>query len=973
MQASDLVSLSQLLDQALDLPATEREPWLARLDAGQERWRETLRRLLAEHDHPKQTLDSLPSLAPLQEGRPDRPGERVGPYRLLRELGRGGMGVVWLAERADGAYQRQLALKLPRLSWEPTLDARLAHECEIAARLEHAHIARLYDAGRDAQGRPYLAMQYVEGLAIDRFCHEQALGQAEILRLFLVVVRAVAHAHGRLVVHGDLKPSNVLVTAQAQPFLLDFGIARLIGPLSVQTQMRQGLTPAYAAPEQLQGAALSVACDIYSLGLLLYQLLIGGLPWDSAPASLSSGQAGRGPAPLASQRARQLGKPAACSAALRGELDALLSKALAEQPQQRYGSADALADDVQRYLDRMPLAAMGSSRLYSLRKRVQRHAWGFGLTALALAALSASTWMAHTQAQRAEEAARRTGVVKDFLLDIFRINARDNPAKTELRALPAQALLERGAGLIEQKFASEPGLRAELHGVVGDIFLDMASPQLAAQHALLQRQTLAGMAAPMQDQAQAQLLLIHALLDAEQLQEGLTQARALLAQPGASPKQALQARLLAARSLLAQGKDGEAKVELDQAQAQLQGQPQAAPALQAELLRLQANRLNYLNNQFDQALPLYKQAIALLQSQSEDPGGRAASSFGIRADLVFSLINRHRWPEAKPLLEAALQSQRALGGANDLAAARLEANSLKWLYVTRQMPYAQAKQGIEDLRKLFDREPRSPPSLTLANLDYQLGSLLLEGGEMPRAYALLEASAKITQAQVEQAWGRYMIQLNLGQAAAHTGQHALATRLLAQALSQGQAVVGADSPWLADGYVAAAENLRMQARFDEAQALLSRVPPLQAVRGSEHPPQGPAQQIQLAGAHLALARGEAAQALQLLPAEDPKSDDLVMQDRRLLRGAALCLNRQPAQGLPLMLAQLERVSGELSPLHPGLADWRAKAGLCALAAGQRAQAQSLLSQAREALQSQQGLSPYYGQALAQLQQRLGLP
>lgn len=968
MHASDLVSLSQLLDQALDLPVVEREPWLARLNAEQERWRETLRRLLAEHDDPRQTLDSLPSLAPMQEGKPDRPGERVGPYRLLRELGRGGMGVVWLAERADGAYQRQLALKLPRLSWEPSLDARLAHECEMAARLEHAHIARLYDAGRDAQGRPYLAMQYVDGMPIDRFCQEQALGQAEILRLFLSVVRAVAHAHGRLVVHGDLKPSNVLVTAQAQPFLLDFGIARLIGPLSVQTQVRQGLTPAYAAPEQLQGAPLSVACDIYSLGLLLYQLLTGSLPWDSTAAGLSAGLQNRGPAPLASQRARQLGRP---SSWLRGELDALLSKALAEQPLQRYGSADALADDVQRYLDRMPLAAMGAGRLYGLRKRLQRHAWGFGLTALALAALSASAWMAHTQAQRAEEAARRTGVVKDFLLDIFRINARDNPAKTELRALPAQALLERGAGLIEQKFASEPGLRAELHGVVGDIFLDMASPQLAAQHALLQRQTLTGMGAPMADQAQAQLLLIHALIDAEQLQEGLNQARALLAQPGASPKQALQARLLAARSLLAQGQDAEAQKELAQAQTQMQSLPQAEPALQAELLRLQANRLNFLNNQFDQALPLYKQAIALLQSQSDDPSGRAASSFGIRADLVFSLINRHRWPEAKPLLEAALKNQRALGGANDLAAARLEANSLKWLYVTRQMPYGQAKQGIEDLRKLFDRDPRSPPSLTLANLDYQLGSLLLEGGEMPRAYALLNASAKITQGQVEQAWGRYMIQLNLGQAAAHTGQHVLATQMLAQAMSQGQRIVGANSPWLADGYVAAAENLRMQARFEEAQALLSRIPPLQAVRGSDRPLQGPAQQIQLAGAHLALARGEAAQALQLLPAEDPKSDDLVMQDRRLLRGAALCLSRQPAQGLPLMLAQLERSSSELSPLHPGLADWRAKAGLCALAAGQKLQAQSLLSQASEALQGQQGLSPYYAQSLAQLQQALG--
>ena len=209
-----------------------------------------------------------------------QPGALVGPYRLLRELGIGGMGAVWLAERADGTLKRQVALKLPRAAWSRGLAERMARERDILASLEHPHIARLYDAGTDAQGRPFLALEYVEGQPIDVYCHERALNIPARLQLLLQVAHAVAFAHSRLVIHRDLKPSNILVTADGQVRLLDFGIAKLMeGDRTQETQLTQlagrALTLDYASPEQIRGEPIGTASDVYSLGVVAYELLAG--------------------------------------------------------------------------------------------------------------------------------------------------------------------------------------------------------------------------------------------------------------------------------------------------------------------------------------------------------------------------------------------------------------------------------------------------------------------------------------------------------------------------------------------------------------------------------------------------------------------------------------------------------------------------------------------------------------------------
>src|SRR5882672_2598287 len=286
LAASELAQVSRLLDDALELDAADRERWLAALPAEHAMLVPVLRAMLARDADSDHVLDQAPRLREHNEeveGQAVQAGAQVGPYRLIREIGRGGMGTVWLAERADGTLKRQIALKLPRMAWVSGLAERMRRERDILAVLEHPNIARLYDAGVDTQGRPYLALEYVKGEPIDRYCRAHQLTLAQRLQLFLQVARAVAHAHARLIVHRDLKPSNILVAADGTVRLLDFGIAKLLegdtGPATDLTALvGRALTPDYASPEQIKGEPITVASDVYSLGVLLYELLTGERP-----------------------------------------------------------------------------------------------------------------------------------------------------------------------------------------------------------------------------------------------------------------------------------------------------------------------------------------------------------------------------------------------------------------------------------------------------------------------------------------------------------------------------------------------------------------------------------------------------------------------------------------------------------------------------------------------------------------------
>ena len=328
------------------------------------------------------------------------PGGVVGPYKLIRELGRGGMGEVWLAERADGSLKRPVALKLPILSLHNRAFAeRFSRERDILAQLTHPQIARLYDAGVTAAGQPYLALEYVEGEPITDYCDGKRLGLEQRLELFLGVLRAVQYAHTHLIVHRDLKPSNIMVNRDGQVRLLDFGIAKLlVDGVAHETELTQdggrALTPRYASPEQIAGGAVSTASDVYALGVVLYELLTGESP------HLRNGQThpmeARADVSRPSQAVRDKGKSRVptlnakkLAAALRGDLDTIVMRALRNQPGDRYPTADAFAQDIVWYLKGEPVLARPESRWYRARKLVLRNKAAVGASLLIAASLIA--------------------------------------------------------------------------------------------------------------------------------------------------------------------------------------------------------------------------------------------------------------------------------------------------------------------------------------------------------------------------------------------------------------------------------------------------------------------------------------------------------------------------------------------------------------------------------------------------------
>jgi serine/threonine-protein kinase len=420
--------------------------------------------------------------------------ERIGPWRLLRELGRGGMGVVWLAERADGQFEQRAALKLVKRGMDSdAVHTRFLRERQILARLQHPHIAHLIDGGIAADGRPWFAMEFVDGEPLLDWCAARRADLRLRLHLFADVCAAVQFAHGQLIVHRDIKPSNILVTAEGEAKLLDFGIAKLLDDSSagatVDAQQRP-FTPAYAAPEQLRGEAVTTATDIYALGVVLYELLAGRRP-------LNVGQV---PTPEEMLHAQSTQQPVAPSKAggavapvpssrLRGDLDTIVLKALQREPQRRYASVEALAADLRRYLAGRPISARRDRAGYRLHKFVGRHRLGVATTVLGICALFAALGLALWQAREKTREAANSQQVTRFLTGLFE---GADPAQALGRALSAQDLLDQGAQRLRADSHIEPNVRARLLQTVATTYTSLGLYDRAlplAQQALALRRT----------------------------------------------------------------------------------------------------------------------------------------------------------------------------------------------------------------------------------------------------------------------------------------------------------------------------------------------------------------------------------------------------------------------------------------------------------------------------------------------------
>lgn len=502
-------ALSRLLDQALDLPPAERRTWLEALHREQPTLAPAVAQLLAAHAQ-RETGDFLDRGPALPAAAEDddatlsehlHAGDAIGPYRLLRPLGSGGMAVVWLAERGDGTLTRQVALKLPqRFVWRPGLAERFAREGDILARLEHAHIARLYDAGVSAAdspgaGLPYLVLEYVEGTHLTAYCDAHRLPITQRLALFMQVLDAVQYAHTRLVIHRDLKPTNILVTGAGEVRLLDFGIAKMLAGVDepgaggdLTQRAGRSFTPDYASPEQVLGQTLGTASDVYSLGVVLYELLCGQRPYrlrHTSAAQLEQAIVEVDPSPPSSRAdedaaAARGGSLRKLQRALRGELDTIVLKALRKRPEQRYGTVAELAEDLRRHRDGQAVLARPESRVYRLRKFVLRNRLTVGAAAVVAAALIAGSGVSLWQASVAQRQAQRAQAVQAFMTDIFRTNTDAQADPLKARQTTARELLDIGAQRIDDNLKDDPEGRAEVLLLLGDMYYALGLDAQAA-------------------------------------------------------------------------------------------------------------------------------------------------------------------------------------------------------------------------------------------------------------------------------------------------------------------------------------------------------------------------------------------------------------------------------------------------------------------------------------------------------------
>ena len=494
LSPDEWLAISPYLDQALAMSDEERTAWLPALGERNPTLLAQLTDLLAEH----QVLSEEGFLEKGGFGLPNSAGlagQTLGPYTLLSQIGQGGMGSVWLAERNDGRFERRVAVKFIHIAlMGKGGEGRFKREGSILGRLSHPHIAELIDAGVSAAGQPYLVLEYIEGDSIDGYCDRQKLDVEARIRLFLEVLGAVAHAHANLIVHRDLKPSNVLVSKDGQAKLLDFGIAKLLegeaedGTATLLTvEGGRAMTPEYAAPEQVTGAPVTTATDVYALGVLLYVLLTGQHPAGAgphSPADLVKAIVDTEPKrpsevvtttrdaseEITTNAARRTTTPEKLGRQLRGDLDTILAKALKKNPRERYASVTALADDLQRYLRHEPITARPDTLTYRAGKFIRRNRAVVALSTLTVLAICAGlvgTWIqartARSQRDFAFQQLKRSQE-HDELLNYLLYDAAPN------KAFSVSDLLARAAQVTEKHHSTDPLRRADLLIWIGESY-----------------------------------------------------------------------------------------------------------------------------------------------------------------------------------------------------------------------------------------------------------------------------------------------------------------------------------------------------------------------------------------------------------------------------------------------------------------------------------------------------------------------
>lgn len=677
--------VEQLFEAALALPTGERPAFVSDAAGDNIRLAREVMALLRAHERADGLLERTPPRPPP----PRSPGDRIGAYRIIGELGRGGMGVVYAAERDDGTFQRRVAIKVLRGDADPALEVRVVAERQILASLDHPSIARLFDGGITPDGRPFLVMEHVDGLPIDVYADRMRLSIDERLELFITVTEAVQHAHRNLVVHRDLKPSNILVTARSDVKLLDFGIAKLLNPalapagVPMTLDEHRALTPEYASPEQVSGAPLSTATDVYSLGVVLYRLLSGRPPYRFGKDSMATivevisrnepsrpSEAIRGADPgeaLEAAEARGT-TPERLARRLEGDLDAIVLRALRKEPSQRYGSAELLAHDLRRHLEGEPVEARRGARGYRVRTFVRRHRVGIGAAAAMLVSLlagaGAALWQARVashERDRAAEALRQSEEVTGFLMSLFTVS---DPTDTRLDEVTAGDLLRRGLLRVE-RLGSQPLIQGRMLEVVADVHLQLGQYEQAVE---LHRRALAILAGELGPEDPEVARAMNGLGVALRNVAGYEEARSLhrealrIQRARLSPNDTSTATTLGHLAYIEADLARRAALQEEMVGIRLASQDRDAVQIVGDLMAL-ANTERGLGH-YDDAVALLRRAreIGRTELGADDP--RAATPLLHIGDIFRAHLGRSE--EAEQLYREALAIQEAALGPYDL-------------------------------------------------------------------------------------------------------------------------------------------------------------------------------------------------------------------------------------------------------------------------------------------------------------------
>ncbi|MEM9530170.1 MAG: serine/threonine-protein kinase [Pseudomonadota bacterium] len=615
--------LWQIFEAAVELPEDQRQSYLSEACADDPALHERVEALLASDAREAGLLDAELDTSSLVADAVNLP-DTIGAYRIVRELGRGGMGQVFLGERDDPQFKQQVAIKLiPLGRYSDAVQKRFVLERQILSDLDHPLIARLLDGGVTDEGIPYLIMEHIDGVPIDEYCADHHLGLKERLKLFQHVCRAVDYAHRNLVVHRDIKPGNVLVDTRGRVKLLDFGVAKLVEPAPSETvdvteTVGRMATPEYASPEQLRGERLSTATDVYSLGVLLYQLLTGKRPIKITRSDLAATlQAIEAEQPVRPSQLQPSDAYAPPPRLLAGDLDNIVLLALRKDPERRYASAADFAEDIQRYLDGFPVLARPEALGYRAGKFFRRHRLGVTVSALAAAAVFTLAVTSFLQARSLEAALAEANLeqqkatqVADFMRDLFKAS---DPVAADASDRSTEQLLADGAARIREELAEQPALQASLMRTMADVYVNRSqyeNAQSLAQDALTIYASISATGSAEALETRLTLAKIAFLL--EDFDAALADCQAVAEHPAVDRPTRISARLQCASALSFKGNY---EASGDQVAALLAGDLTAAGASDdqvAEAHTIAGNNHWYLAN-YDEARQAYTIAYELVR------------------------------------------------------------------------------------------------------------------------------------------------------------------------------------------------------------------------------------------------------------------------------------------------------------------------------------------------------------------------